>query len=432
MNNAQTIWEMVSKLLEKVMTAVAISAWFDDITPVDFDGKTLVLHTPVLFKKETIDDKYMGHIKNALKELFSEEIDCVIITGEINDDIVNIINPPSANDGYTFEQFIVGSSNKFAHAAAIAVAKHPADNYNPLFIYGQSGLGKTHLLYAISTEIRKNNPNFRIIYIKGEDFTNELVGAIQEGAVQAFRNKYRKTDLLLVDDIQFIAGKERTQEEFFHTFNALYEDKKQLVLTSDRPPREIKTLEDRLQTRFEWGLLADIQPPDYETRLAIIKAKASKLNFNLPGNVAEYIAQTITSNVRQLEGTVKKMLALHDLMNRDVDLKLAEDAIQDVFRENPGLNPTPDMIIKEVSNFYNISAEKLSSHSRSREMVLPRQVAMYMMRSMLGYSLPEIGKIFSRDHTTVLHSINKIEDYLKTSSEMENTIKTLTSNIRGQ
>lgn len=431
MNTPVDIWKMTLKLLEKSIQPVTLAAWFDDVTAVDFKQNRLTLHTPAEFKKEIIEDRYMGAVRQALHDLFSDDIDVTIITGELSAGEINT-QLDSSDGEYTFENFIVGSSNKFAHAAATAVAKNPAKHYNPLFIYGQSGLGKTHLLYAIAGVIRKNYPSYRIIYIKGEDFTNELINSIQEGEAQNFRNKYRMADLFLMDDIQFVAGKERTQEEFFHTFNALYEAKKQIVLTSDRPPKEINTLEDRLKTRFEWGLLADIQPPDYETRVAIIKDKAEKLNFELPNDLIHHIAETITSNVRQLEGTVKKMLALHDLMGLPTDLELANKAIADIFKENPGMNPTPELILKEVSKYYCIPMEKLMGNSRAKEMVLPRQVAMYLVRDLTSFSLPEIGKVFSRDHTTVLHSINKIDEYLKSTTEMENIIKILTANIRGQ
>lgn len=428
MNTPGDIWKMVLSILEKRLQPVTLDAWFDDITAVEFKDDTLLLHTPDKFKKEIIDQRYLITIKDALRDLFSADIDIILTTGEAPAPIAHSNYP---EDEYTFEQFIVGSSNKFAHAAATAVANNPAKNYNPLFIYGQSGLGKTHLLYAIASVVRRTHPSFRIVYIKGEDFTNELINAIGEGQVQEFRDKYRLADLFLVDDIQFVAGKDRTQEEFFHTFNALYEAHKQIVLTSDRPPKEIHTLEDRLKTRFEWGLLADIQPPDYETRMAIIHVKADSLGVYLSDEITDYIAKTITSNVRQLEGTVKKIKALHDLMERDIDLTLAKEAVIDIFKENPGLNPTPEMIIREVSRYYCIPVEKLQGSGRSKDMVLPRQVAMYLVREMTDYSLPEIGKVFSRDHTTVLHSINKIEDYLKNISEMENIIKTLKANIRG-
>ena len=428
MNTPADIWKLVLGLLQGRLQAVTLDAWFDDLTAVEFKDDTLLLHTPDKFKKEIIDERYLQTIKDALRDLFSADINVIVTTGDTPTPIAHNNYP---EDEYTFEQFIVGSSNKFAHAAATAVANNPAKNYNPLFIYGQSGLGKTHLLYAIANVVRRDHPSFRIIYIKGEDFTNELVNSIGAGQVQEFRDKYRLADLLLVDDIQFVAGKDRTQEEFFHTFNALYEANKQIVLTSDRPPKEIHTLEDRLKTRFEWGLLADIQPPDYETRMAIIHVKADSLRVQLPEDVVDYIAKTITSNVRQLEGTVKKIKALHDLMERAIDIELAKEAVADIFKENPGLNPTPEMILREVSRYYCTPVEKLKGSGRSKDLVLPRQVAMYLVRDLTDYSLPEIGKIFSRDHTTVLHSINKIENYLKETSEMDNIIKTLKTNIRG-
>ena len=422
------IWKMVRELLQKDLTQVTMDAWFSDLTAVEFQNDRFVLHTPDSFKQEIIEARYLDNIKSALHELFSADIDVVITTGEFINN--NQKKEKNAEDEYTFKQFIVGSSNKFAHAAATAVANNPGRSYNPLFIYGQSGLGKTHLLYAIASAVRGTYPNDRIIYIKGEDFTNELINSIQTARVQEFRDKYRSSDVLLVDDVQFIAGKDSTQEEFFHTFNTLYESKKQIVLTSDRPPKEINLLEDRLKTRFEWGLISDIQPPDYETRIAIIRLKAESLGIELSSEINDYIATTITANVRQLEGTVKKIKALHELMGREIDKSLAEEAITDIFKENPGMKPTPEIILQEVSNFYTIPVEKLRGSGRSRDMVQPRQVAMYLVRKLTDYSLPEIGKVFSRDHTTVLHSINKVEEYLKTTTEMENIIKTLIANIR--
>lgn len=422
------IWKMVLELLQKDLTQVTMDAWFSDLTAVEFQNDRFVLHTPDSFKQEIIEKRYLDNIKGALHELFSADIDVVITTGEFINN--NQKKEKNAEDEYTFKQFIVGSSNKFAHAAATAVANNPGRSYNPLFIYGQSGLGKTHLLYAIASAVSGTYPNDRIIYIKGEDFTNELINSIQTARVQEFRDKYRSSDVLLVDDVQFIAGKDSTQEEFFHTFNTLYESKKQIVLTSDRPPKEINLLEDRLKTRFEWGLIADIQPPDYETRIAIIRLKAESLGIELSSEINDYIATTITANVRQLEGTVKKIKALHELMGREIDKSLAEEAIADIFKENPGMKPTPEIILQEVSNFYTIPVEKLRGSGRSRDMVQPRQVAMYLVRKLTDYSLPEIGKVFSRDHTTVLHSINKVEEYLKTTTEMENIIKTLIANIR--
>ena len=362
-----------------------------------------------------------------LHNLTGDPITVVVVTGEYTAPGTST----SPYDDYTFERFIVGSSNKFAHAAALSVAQRPAAENNPLFIYGNSGLGKTHLMYAIANVLRRTHPEYRIIYVKGEDFTNELITAIQEANVQAFRNKYRMVDLLLLDDVQFIAGKERTQEEFFHTFNALYEAKKQIVLTSDRPPKEINTLEDRMKTRFEWGLLADIQPPDFETRIAIIRDKAVKMGVELPDNVSNYIAENIQANIRQLEGAVKKIKAMHELMGERITVSLAENAIDALRTENPGLNPTPERIMEAVANYFYIPVEQMISQNRSKDVAYPRQMAMYMIRQELEYSFPDIAKIFKRDHTTVMHACNKIEEERKNSRETEDVIKKLHNNIRG-
>ena len=436
MNTAQDVFKKILSLLERDITPITIATWFEDAVAVDLTEHAFVLYTPSEFKKEIISQRFLSVLSSALKELLNGEIEIFLLCGE--DELLAYKAASvekmdrTANDYYTFKHFVVGSSNRFAHAAAVAVSKSPATAYNPLFIYGQSGLGKTHLLYAIAGEIEHRYPNYRILYIKGDDFTNELITSIQSGpeAVRTFRGKYRMADLLLVDDIQFIAGKERTQEEFFHTFNALYEAHKQIVLTSDRPPKEIKTLEDRLKTRFEWGLIADIQPPDYETRMAIIKAKAVLIDFSLPEDVMQYLAGVITTNVRQLEGAVKKIKALHDLMEKEINIELAEIAIRDIFLENPGLNPTAGLIIKEVSSYFSITPDRLISLNRAKDTVFPRQVAMFLVRELTDLSLPEIGREFGRDHSTVLHSINKIEDMIKSDSIMENTIKDLKTNIR--
>ena len=384
----------------------------------------MILHSPNDFKKDFIEQRFTEPLQNVLHELTGDPVAVVVVTGEYTAPATS----SSPYDDYTFERFIVGSSNRFAHAAALAVAQRPAAENNPLFIYGNSGLGKTHLMYAIANVIRRTHPEYRIIYTKGEDFTNELITAIQEGNVQTFRNKY----LLLLDDVQFIAGKERTQEEFFHTFNALYEAKKQIVLTSDRPPKEINTLEDRMKTRFEWGLLADIQPPDFETRIAIIRDKALKMGVDLPDEVSNYIAENIQSNIRQLEGAVKKIKAMHELMGERITIPLAENAIDALRTENPGLNPTPERIMEAVANYFYIPVEQMISQNRSKDVAYPRQMAMYMIRQELEYSFPDIAKIFKRDHTTVMHACNKIEEERKNTRETEEVIKKLHNNIRGE
>lgn len=421
---ANNILEMALEQLD--FPPSTISAWFDDVTVVSFGDNRLVLHSPVPFKKEFIESKFIAPLQEVLHNLTGDPITIVVVTGEYTAPSTST----SPYDDYTFERFIVGSSNKFAHAAALAVSQRPAAENNPLFIYGNSGLGKTHLMYAIANVLRRTHPEYRIIYVKGEDFTNELITAIQEGNVQAFRNKYRMVDLLLLDDVQFIAGKERTQEEFFHTFNALYEAKKQIVLTSDRPPKEINTLEDRMKTRFEWGLLADIQPPDFETRIAIIRDKAVKMGVELPDDVSNYIAENIQANIRQLEGAVKKIKAMHELMGERITVSLAENAIDALRTENPGLNPTPERIMEAVANYFYIPVEQMISQNRSKDVAYPRQMAMYMIRQELEYSFPDIAKIFKRDHTTVMHACNKIEEERKNSRETEDVIKKLHNNIR--
>ena len=422
---ANNILEMALEQLD--FPPSTISAWFDDVTVVSFGDNRLVLHSPVPFKKEFIESKFIAPLQDVLHNLTGDPITVVVVTGEYTAPSTST----SPYDDYTFERFIVDSSNKFAHAAALAVSQRPAAENNPLFIYGNSGLGKTHLMYAIANVLRRTHPEYRIIYVKGEDFTNELITAIQEGNVQAFRNKYRMVDLLLLDDVQFIAGKERTQEEFFHTFNALYEAKKQIVLTSDRPPKEINTLEDRMKTRFEWGLLADIQPPDFETRIAIIRDKAVKMGVELPDDVSNYIAENIQANIRQLEGAVKKIKAMHELMGERITVSLAENAIDALRTENPGLNPTPERIMEAVANYFYIPVEQMISQNRSKDVAYPRQMAMYMIRQELEYSFPDIAKIFKRDHTTVMHACNKIEEERKNSRETEDVIKKLHNNIRG-
>lgn len=431
MNSINDLFQMVLTQLEGSFPKTTINAWFSDAEAVRLDGNSFVLMAANQFKKELIESRFTTALESALTDLLGEKITLIVLDGEH-------MQPAPAPDAqsstpdsdYTFQNFIVGSSNKLAHAAAMAVATKPATDYNPLFIYGQSGLGKTHLLHAIGNVIHNTHPDYKIIYVKGEDFTNELITAIQESQVQFFRNKYRQTDLLLIDDIQFIAGKERTQEEFFHTFNALYEAGRQIVLTSDRPPKEMNTLEDRMKTRFEWGLLVDIQPPDYETRIAIINAKAKKLDIVIPKEVVYCIAENLQSNVRQLEGTVKKIKAKNQLSGEPVTIAMAREVIEEVKSIQPGLHPTPPMILQAVSNFYSVPVDHILSDRRSKDTVQPRQMAMYLVRKLTNYSLPETGKVFRRDHTTVMHACDKIDRERKNNAELDDIIKTLIENIQ--
>ena len=334
------------------------------------------------------------------------------------------------NPQFSFDSFVVGPSNRFAHGAAIAVSNNPGQVYNPLFIYGPPGVGKTHLLYAIANGIRKNNPQAKIVYIKGDQFTNELIAAIGSGKNREFRDKYREADLFLIDDIQFIAGKDSTQEEFFHTFNKLYEEHKQIVMTSDRKPSDMLTLEDRLRTRFEWGLLASIEAPDYETRMAIIKTKAISLGLELSDEVCNYIAVNVTNNVRQIEGTVKKILAYRDLNNMPLDLPNISRAITDMFKSEGNALPTPNLIISQVCKFYSVDESVLRGTLKNKGTAEARQVAIYLIRKLTNLSTPDIGKELNKDHSTVLYSIKKVEQALASSdANLQNHIRDITANI---
>ena len=424
------IWQEVLRLLRNELTPTAINTWFSDCEPVDLEECRLVIRTPSDFKRNIIASRFASSIKAALTDIFSCEFDLLILVGdeeyEKEGDVGSDEFPEMA--GYTFENFIVGSSNKFAHAAAIAVAENPGKNYNPLFIYGNSGLGKTRLLMAIGHYIREHFPEKKISYIKGDDFTNELVKAIKEGKTADFRDKYRTADLFLVDDIQFIAGKQSTQVEFFHTFNYIYEAGHQIVITSDRPPMEMSLLDDRLRTRFEGGLMADIAPPDLETRMAIARNKATRLGLILPDDVIQYIASKITVNVRQLEGVIKRLTAYKDILNTEITKEAVDRAIEDVARKDPDI-PKPESIIRETAKYYSLQPQDLKGNNRSKTTALARQVSMYLMRNLTNLSLNDIGSELGRNHTTTLSSIRKIEDLMHTDPKMSVIIRDITSNI---
>ena len=427
MNTPADIWKLVLGLLQGRLQAVTLDAWFDDLTAVEFKDDTLHLHTPDKFKKEIIDERYLQTIKDALRDLFSADINVIVTTGDAPTPITHNNYP---EDEYTFEQFIVGSSNKFAHAAATAVANNPAKNYNPLFIYGQSGLGKTHLLYAIANVVRRDHPSFRIIYIKGEDFTNELVNSIGAGQVQEFRDKYRLADLLLVDDIQFVAGKDRTQEEFFHTFNALHSAGKQIILTSDKPPKDMETLEERIRSRFEWGLMADIGAPDYETRMAILRRKVESDDMSLSDDILNYIANNIKSNIRELEGALNKLLAYSNLEKTEITMEIAKKELQNIITPDKPREITPQLIIEVVSEHFQISLDQMISKNRSNEIARPRQIAMYLCKTMTDIPLDSIGSLLGgRDHSTIIHGIKKIADEYDSNEQTRNLIETIKKKI---
>lgn len=434
MNSLNDIWQEIIKILSKQLTPTAIETWFADCEPVEIDDCRLVIHTTTDFKRSIIVNRFSETIKAALSDLFSCDFDLTVLAGdEINDyesskkdDDDNAL-PEMA--GYTFDRFIVGNSNKFAHAAAIAVAEKPGVTYNPLFIYGNSGLGKTHLLLAIGQTIHEREPSKKLAYIKGDDFTNQMVKSIKDGTVEDFRMKYRNVDLFLVDDIQFIAGKRSTQEEFFHTFNNIYEAGHQIVITSDRPPLEMSLLDDRLRTRFEGGLMADIQPPDLETRMAITRNKAAQLGLILSDEAVSYIAENITANIRQIEGVIKRLTAYKEILDDTITIDSVKRAIKDVIRTGEYI-PTPERIIKETARFYSLREEDLRGQNRSKNTAMARQVSMYLMRSLTNLSLKDIGAEYeARNHATVLSSIRKVEDLLKTDPNMAGTVRDITSNI---
>lgn len=430
MNSLNDIWNEIINILSKQLTPTAISTWFSDCKPVEIEDCCLVIHTTTDFKRSIILNRFGDTIKNALSDLFSCDFDLMVLSGdEIYESNKKDETALPEMAGYTFDRFIVGNSNKFAHAAAIAVSENPGKTYNPLFIYGNSGLGKTHLLFAIGQAIHEKDPGKKIAYLKGEEFTNQMVKSIKEGTAEEFRTKYRQVDLFLVDDIQFIAGKQQTQNEFFHTFNNIYEAGHQIVITSDRPPLEMSLLDDRLRTRFEGGLMADIQPPDFETRIAITRNKAAQLGLLLSDDAVEYISSNITSNIRQLEGVIKKLTAYKEILNDVITIDSVKRAIKDIIRTGEVI-PTPELIISQTARYYSIKEEEIRGQSRSKTTALARHISMYLIRTLTNKPLVEIGAEYgNRNHATVISSIRKVEDMLKTDPKMAATIRDITSNI---
>ena len=444
MDSFEDAWKVISDYCKSKITDIAYNTWISRIQPVDldFDNGTAYLLVPNDFHAQTLRRCYMSLLNEGFEEIFGTKFNiefrtpanapkkskpsaaASITTSAATAPLLQ--SPDSSSYEYTFDTFIVGSSNKFAHAACLAVATNPSHAYNPLFLYGNSGLGKTHLLYAIGNEIKKNDPSKVICYIKGDDFTVELVESLRLAKMNEFRQKYRQADILLVDDVQFIGGKESTQEEFFHTFNHLHVSGKQIIISSDKPPKDIETLEARLRTRFEWGLIADISSPDYETRMAILRKKEELdglERYHIPDEVMQYIANNITSNIRELEGSLNKLIALANLENKPIDIPLAAEALKDMISPNNTREITPELIIEVVSDHFNVPAAELKGKKRNAEIVLPRQIVMYLCRKMTDTPLKTIGLILGgKDHASVSHGVKKIEHDVKTDEALNNTV----------
>jgi chromosomal replication initiator protein len=440
--NFEELWNEVLEIVKEDTNQVSFNTWFKPLKIVAYKNNTIYLETADEFLKNTLKKRHYNFLKNAFTYVLKKDTELIFtVPGENIDkdeakknsannsseetDAIN--NGRKLNPKYRFDNFIIGNSNRFAHAASLAVAEAPSTAYNPLFLYGGVGLGKTHLMHAIGHYVLDNNPDAYVLYVTSEKFTNDLINSIKDGTNEEFRNTYRRADVLLVDDIQFIAGKESTQEEFFHTFNALHEANKQIIVSSDNPPSEIPTLEDRLRSRFEWGLIADIQPPDYETRIAILRKKAEAENYNVPDDVIQYIAQNIQSNIRKLEGALIRIYAYASLTNKkEVNLELAQEALKHLISNNKKI--TINDIKEVVANYYNISLEDLVSKKKTKNIAYPRQIAMYIGRKLTDLSLPKLGEEFGgRDHSTVLHACNKVDEDMEKSQEVKKNVDDLIS-----
>lgn len=441
MDSINEVMEAVKAYCKEKTSDATYAFYIKDIKAVSFENsKTVTLELRSDFVMGIVSDRYTALLQDAFKAILGFDVEIRYVVAPPEDGVkpgdsenqMDEKSLPSGRYEFTFENFIKGPSNQFAFAAAQAVAANPSGAYNPLFIYGPSGLGKTHLLNAIKIEIQKNHPDFNIVYVDCEKFTNETITAIKTATMEQFRQRYRKADVLLIDDIQFLAGKESTQEEFFHTFNCLYEAGKQIVVTSDRPPKEMKRLNDRLCSRLEGGLLADVQPPDLETRTAIIRTKAAQFGMVLSEEVVQYIAENITSNVRQLEGVVKRLTAYRDILDDTITVDSVKRAIKDVIRTGTYI-PTPDVIIEESARSFQLSGADLRGQSRSKKTAMARQIAMYLMRNLTNLPLKEIGEEFGgRNHATVLSSIRKVEELLKSDPDISATVRDITSNINSK
>jgi chromosomal replication initiator protein len=422
-----TAWTKIMQIIRDEIGSTSFDIWFSMAKFSEVRGNKMYITVPNSLTREWIESRYLNIMLNHLRALTNQDVTLELITEALPHQEGN---SSFLNSKYTFDTFVVGNSNRFAHAACYAVGESPARAYNPLFIYGGVGLGKTHLMQAIGHHIIEKNRSATVTYVSSEQFTNELIGSIRDDNTSGFRNKYRNIDVLLIDDIQFLAGKERTQEEFFHTFNSLYEANKQLVISSDRPPRNIPTLEDRLRSRFEWGLICDIQPPDLETRIAILRKKAQMEDLNIPYDILDYIANSIESNIRELEGALIRLVAYATVTGKPLDMALAAEALKDILPPPRPKKITIEMIQKEVCAYYKLEMSELLSKKRNKQVVFPRQIAMYLCRKLTDASYPQIGDQFGgRDHTTVIHATEKMEKEIKADPELAATIEELSQSL---
>jgi chromosomal replication initiator protein len=461
---AGEVWQQALPRIERHLTKPSFEAFFKFMRPMALEHDVFIISVPSLFAKEWLEGRYRRLITDTLQDILKRGVDVrFVVTDSLSltedaaapgarpgppeepprdsayavpsRDFISSRSPTggmlSPSNRYTFDNFVIGSGNRFAHAAALAVAEAPAKAYNPLFIYGGVGLGKTHLLQAIGRHVTSHKSMARVMYVSSERFTNDLINSIRDDKTVEFRNKYRTADVLLIDDIQFLAGKERTQEEFFHTFNALHESNRQLIISSDRPPRDIPTLEDRLRSRFEWGLIADIQPPDYETRIAILRKKAESDAIDLPDEVAQYIAQQISSNIRELEGALSRLRAHAQISRAPLSVNLATDILREILPQTRVRPITIPTIQRSVAEFFGIRVEEMKAKRRTKGVAFPRQVAMYLSRELTDASLPRIGEEFGgRDHTTVMHACDRVKTAMSIDTHLAAGIKNLVDNFR--
>ncbi|AKS37010.1 chromosomal replication initiation protein [Anoxybacillus gonensis] len=447
MENISDLWNKALAEIEKKISKPSFETWLKSTSAHSLKGDILIITVPNEFTKDWLESRYTRLIEQTLYDITGEElkIKCTIPNHQAleefdlkpsskprkHDDEQTEFPQSMLNPKYTFDTFVIGSGNRFAHAASLAVAEAPAKAYNPLFIYGGVGLGKTHLMHAIGHYVLEHNPSAKVVYLSSEKFTNEFINAIRDNRPDDFRNKYRNVDVLLIDDIQFLAGKEQTQEEFFHTFNTLHEESKQIVISSDRPPKEIPTLEDRLRSRFEWGLITDITPPDLETRIAILRKKAKAEGFDIPNEVMLYIANQIDSNIRELEGALIRVVAYSSLINKEINADLAAEALKDIIPSSKPKVITIQDIQRVVGEHFNLKLEDFKAKKRTKSVAFPRQIAMYLSRELTDCSLPKIGEEFGgRDHTTVIHAHEKISALIQTDVQLQKQLKEIMEKLK--